>query len=91
MPHDFSCTLGATVAWSCICQPLQPSKGCGSTWCCLTVHVCCREQLEQILEAANWAPTHNRTEPWRFTVLGRDAQDQMVDLTLTVSRGAVYA
>lgn len=24
--------------------------------------------VEQLLENANWAPTHARTEPWRFTV-----------------------
>jgi len=27
-----------------------------------------REELVQILEAANWAPTHRRTEPWRLKV-----------------------
>jgi nitroreductase len=27
-----------------------------------------REQIELLLEAANWAPTHGKTEPWRFTV-----------------------
>ena len=27
-----------------------------------------REYIEWMLEAANWAPTHGRTEPWRFTV-----------------------
>lgn len=27
-----------------------------------------REIIEEILEAANWAPTHKRTEPWRFIV-----------------------
>lgn len=26
------------------------------------------EIIEQILENANWAPTHKMTEPWRFTV-----------------------
>lgn len=26
------------------------------------------DELNQILEAANWAPTHRRTEPWRFHV-----------------------
>ena len=26
------------------------------------------EHLAQILENANWAPTHGMTEPWRFTV-----------------------
>jgi nitroreductase len=25
-------------------------------------------EIQQILEAANWAPTHKRTEPWRFKV-----------------------
>jgi len=28
-----------------------------------------KETIEKILEAANWAPTHNKTEPWRFKVL----------------------
>ncbi|MBN8679336.1 MAG: nitroreductase [Chitinophagales bacterium] len=27
-----------------------------------------RAVLEQLLENANWAPTHKRTEPWRFKV-----------------------
>ncbi|MBE7175481.1 MAG: nitroreductase [Mucilaginibacter polytrichastri] len=26
------------------------------------------EQVQQLLELANWAPTHAFTEPWRFTV-----------------------
>jgi len=28
-----------------------------------------RAQLEAMLEASNWAPTHGKTEPWRFVVL----------------------
>jgi len=28
-----------------------------------------KDQIIQVLEAANWAPTHKRTEPWRFKVL----------------------
>ena len=28
-----------------------------------------REDIEKILEAANWAPTHRKTEPWRFKVM----------------------
>ena len=39
-----------------------------------------------MLEAANWAPTHGRTEPWRFVVLGRQAQEEMIDVTLKVHR-----
>lgn len=31
-----------------------------------------RETLEKVLEAANWAPTHRKTEPWRFKVLVGD-------------------
>lgn len=27
-----------------------------------------REEIQKLLEAANWAPTHRRTEPWRFRV-----------------------
>ena len=27
-----------------------------------------REQIEQILENANWAPTHKMSQPWRFRV-----------------------
>ncbi len=27
-----------------------------------------REVVEQLLENANWAPTHKLTQPWRFTV-----------------------
>ena len=30
------------------------------------------EDLELILEAANFAPTHKKTEPWRFKVLQND-------------------
>ena len=31
-----------------------------------------RAALEQCLEAANWAPTHGKTEPWRFVVFEGD-------------------
>jgi len=27
-----------------------------------------KEEILTILESANWAPTHKRTEPWRFKV-----------------------
>jgi len=27
-----------------------------------------KEEISTILESANWAPTHKRTEPWRFKV-----------------------
>ena len=28
--------------------------------------------VQQMLENANWAPTHKLTEPWRFTVFTGD-------------------
>ncbi len=28
--------------------------------------------IEEMLEMANWAPTHGYTEPWRFTVFAED-------------------
>ncbi len=31
----------------------------------------------QMLENANWAPTHKRTEPWRFKVLTGAAKDEL--------------
>lgn len=33
-----------------------------------------RSDIERILEAANWAPTHKRTEPWRFKVILGEAK-----------------
>ena len=32
-----------------------------------------KEIIEEVLENANWAPTHKMTEPWRFKVLVDDA------------------
>ena len=29
-----------------------------------------REEIEQLLELARWAPNHNLTAPWRFRVVG---------------------
>lgn len=33
-----------------------------------------RALIEQVLEAATWAPNHKQTEPWRFVVLTGDAR-----------------
>lgn len=32
-----------------------------------------KQEILQLLEAANWAPTHRRTEPWRFKIFHEDA------------------
>lgn len=36
-----------------------------------------REQLEGLLELADWAPNHNLTVPWRFRVVGPRALDRL--------------
>lgn len=33
----------------------------------------------ELLENANWAPTHGMTEPWRFTVFSGDARQRLAD------------
>lgn len=38
-----------------------------------------REAIHQLLEAANWAPSHGQTEPWRFTVFAGEARAQLGD------------
>ena len=40
-----------------------------------------REEVETLLEAANWAPTHQRSEPWRFVVVeGREGIQDYLDM-----------
>ncbi len=34
------------------------------------------EQVQQLLELADWAPTHGRTEPWRFLVYHKESLQQ---------------
>lgn len=36
-----------------------------------------RADLERMLEAANWSPSHGKTEPWRFAVFTGDARLQL--------------
>jgi nitroreductase len=36
--------------------------------------------IEEMLDAANWAPTHGKTEPWRFVVAGSDAIVRVLDI-----------
>lgn len=35
--------------------------------------------IDQLLELGNWAPTHRRTEPWRFIVISGDARQRLGD------------
>lgn len=35
--------------------------------------------INQMLENANWAPTHKLTEPWRFVVFSGDGREKLAD------------
>jgi len=35
------------------------------------------ETITKLLEAANWAPTHKKTEPWRFKIMQGDALERL--------------
>ncbi|GGD90523.1 nitroreductase family protein [Planktosalinus lacus] len=36
-----------------------------------------KKEIQHIIEAANWAPTHKRTEPWRFKVLQGESLNKL--------------
>ncbi|MDF2721241.1 MAG: nitroreductase [Paenibacillus sp.] len=36
-----------------------------------------KEQIETILEAGNWAPSHHMTEPWRFIVMSGEGRRRL--------------
>ena len=38
-----------------------------------------KQQIDKMLELANWAPTHKRTEPWRFRVYEGLALEELLD------------
>ena len=39
-----------------------------------------RQAIEQIIEAGNWAPSHRRTEPWRFVVIQGGALEKLAEI-----------
>ena len=39
-----------------------------------------RSLIEQLLEAANWAPSHEDTEPWRFQVFMGDGREKLAEI-----------
>ncbi|MCF6408497.1 nitroreductase family protein [Pseudalkalibacillus salsuginis] len=39
-----------------------------------------KEMIESILEAGTWAPSHYRTEPWKFIVLSGKGRDALGEL-----------
>ncbi len=36
-----------------------------------------KADIEKVLEAANWAPNHKKTEPWRFKVIQGEAKHRL--------------
>ena len=38
-----------------------------------------KEQVELILNNAQWAPTHGNTQPWRFKVFMEDGRQPLAD------------
>jgi nitroreductase len=40
------------------------------------------EHLNLILEAANWAPTHGLTEPWRFVIIKENAREKFANFQI---------
>ncbi len=44
------------------------------------------QTIREILEAANWAPTHGYTEPWRFVVFTEDGKEKLIDLLYALDK-----
>ena len=38
-----------------------------------------KEQVELLINNAQWAPTHGNTQPWRFTVFMEDGREKLSD------------
>ncbi len=36
-----------------------------------------KKTIEKLLEAANWAPNHKKTEPWRFKIMMGDSKEKL--------------
>jgi nitroreductase len=47
-----------------------------------------REVLEELFELARWAPNHNLTNPWRFTVLGPETVSKLKEIAESTSPGS---
>jgi nitroreductase len=45
-----------------------------------------KEQVEAMLDAANWAPTHGHTEPWRFKVFSGKKLCELMNLMAEIYR-----
>lgn len=50
-----------------------------------------KEALLMAFEAANWAPTHKRTQPWRFIVYSGDAMNRLIDQWISMAKANLEA
>lgn len=50
-----------------------------------------RSVLEEMCEAANWAPTHGITEPWRFVILQGEAIERLNQLKVEHTKATLPA
>jgi len=48
-----------------------------------------KEIIEQLLENANWAPTHKNTEPWRFKIYRGEKKQQLASNILSMLNGEI--
>jgi nitroreductase len=46
-----------------------------------------REQLDELLELARWAPNHDLTNPWRFRVVGPESLERLKEAAGPESAG----
>lgn len=53
-------------------RTIKPDKYTGAT--------IADQEIVELLEAANWAPTHGYTEPWRFVVYTEGGKEVLIDL-----------
>lgn len=49
------------------------------------------ESLERLIECAVWAPNHRLNEPWRFYVLGKQAQAQLGGIAGAITERKILA
>lgn len=45
-----------------------------------------KETIEKLLENANWAPNHKKTEPWRFKVYTGDSKQKLAEKCESILR-----
>lgn len=45
-----------------------------------------REKLMQSFEAANWAPTHKKTQPWRFVVFSGAGKTRLIEFWISLAK-----